>query len=73
MVYFLSKPEEWMILFQPSTSLQLAARTLFIHSKEQMLMVSTTIYLFLAYETLSRANLILLQVFCMFWMTWKIM
>ena len=43
MVYFLSKPEEWMILFQPSTSLQLAVRTLFIHSKEPMLMVNTAI------------------------------
>ena len=43
MVYSLSKPEEWMILSQPSTSLQLAVRTLFIHSKEQMLMVSTAV------------------------------
>ena len=46
MVYFHSKPEEWMILFQPLTSPQLAVRTLFIHSKEPMLMVSTAIFFF---------------------------
>jgi hypothetical protein len=44
MVFFLSKPEEWMILFQPSTSLQLAVQTPFIHSKEQMLMVSAAVF-----------------------------
>ena len=46
MVYFLSRPGEWMILSQLLTSLQLAAWTLFIHSREQMLKVSTMPYVF---------------------------
>jgi len=72
MVYFPSKPEEWMILSQPSTSLQRAVRTLFIHSKEQMLTVSTVLYLSVLANILFPANLnCLLQVFCMSWMTWK--